>query len=54
MNEKLNAIVGLLVIILLVEALAATIVTFMSEAEAIRYKCLEYFYHNKRNAGYPP
>lgn len=54
MNEKLNGVAGLLVVILLVGALGATIVTFMSEAEAIPCKCLGSFSHNNRCAGYPP
>ena len=54
MNEKMNAIVGLVIAVLLVGAVGATIVMFMAEADAYPCKSLGSFYHNKSCPGYVP
>ncbi len=43
MNDQINAIAGVIAVVILLRAVGVTIVTFMTEAEAIQCKSLGAF-----------
>jgi hypothetical protein len=46
MNDQINAIAGVIAVVILLRAVGVTIVTFMTEAEAIQCKSLGAFIIN--------